>query len=90
MDTDYFFQMHLLKPNLTLQNVEQAVGGIGLYVNSDKTEFLRFNVDDGNSLNGKHMKVSPGSNISSTEKVAYIHMLKKMEYYCTIKNYMNI
>ena len=56
-----------------LQSLEQAAWGIGLDVNSDKTEVMGFNQDDAiSSLNGKPLKlVDPfiylGSNISSIE-----------------------
>ena len=40
-----------------LHSLEQAAKDIGLYVNSDKTEFICFNHDDANfSLNGNSLK----------------------------------
>ena len=63
-----------------LQSLEQKVRGIGLYVNSDKTEFMSFNQDDTvSTLNGKPLLLVDhfiylDSNISSTESTIYIRM----------------
>ena len=54
-------------------SLEQAARGIGLHVNSYKTQFMKFNQDSAiSSLNGKLLKVVNefvylSSNISSTE-----------------------
>ena len=56
-----------------LHKIEQAAAGIGLYMNSDKTDFICFNKDGANSpLNGKPLKLTDqflylSNNISSTE-----------------------
>ena len=56
-----------------LHSLEQAPGGIGLYINADKTEFMCFN-QRGNisTLNGRYLKLVDkimylGSSVSSTE-----------------------
>ena len=41
-----------------LHNLEQAARGIGLNVNLDKTDFMRFNLQDAiSTLNGKPLKL---------------------------------
>ena len=56
-----------------LHKLELAARGIGLYVNSDKTEFMSFNQDGVSlSINGEPLKFVNqftylSSNISSTE-----------------------
>ena len=56
-----------------LHSQEQAVRGIGLYVNADKTEFLCVKQDETiSTISGKPLKLVDqfthfGSNISSTE-----------------------
>ena len=49
-----FYPLHLHKPN-QFHSVEQAVSGIGLYVNSDKTQLIWFNQDGAISFNGKSL-----------------------------------
>ena len=78
MDTDYADDLALLTNTQTqakclLQSLEQATRGIGLFVNSDKTEFKCFNQDDTfSSLDGEPLKLvilfmRLGCNILSTE-----------------------
>ena len=56
-----------------LHSLEQAVGGIGLNVNADKTEFMCFNQrGDLSTLNGRSLKLVDkftyiGNSVSSTE-----------------------
>ena len=60
-----------------LHSMDQAVRSIGLYLNSDKTELMCFNIIS--SLNDKPLKlvdqfITLGSNISSTENNIHIHI----------------
>ena len=69
------------KDESLLQSLEQTAGGIGLYMNSDKTKFVCFNEDGDNSiLNIKLLKVDHftylGSNISFSESNVSIHIGK--------------
>ena len=65
-----------------LHSLEKAARGIGLYVNSDKTEFMCFKQDgDISTLDGKPLKLVDqftylGSNISSTESDVNIRIGK--------------
>ena len=58
-DVDYAGDLALLvnasaQAESLLHKLEQAARGIGLYINSDKAEFISFNKDsDISSLNGK-------------------------------------
>ena len=78
MITDYTDDMVLLANTPTqvesqLHSLEQAAGGIGLYVNADKTEFMCFNQKGYiSTLNGRSLKLVDkftylGSSVSSTE-----------------------
>ena len=81
-----------------LYSLEQAAKGIGLCLNSDKTEFMRFEQnDDISTLNGEASKLVEqftyiGSNISSTEIDVKICIEKAwtafdhMEIWCLWKN----
>ena len=77
-DVDYTDDIALLANTPThapsLQHtLEQAAGGIDLYVNADKTEFMGFNQrGDIFTLNDRSLKLVdkftyPGSSVSSTE-----------------------
>ena len=65
--------MYALEPECLLHSIEQAAIGIGLDVNSQKTEFMCFKSDSAvSTLNDKPLKLVEyftylGSNISSTE-----------------------
>ena len=78
MDTDYADVIALLANTTTqaeslLHSLEQAVGGIGLYVNVDKIEYKCFNKKgDMSTLNGGSQKLADKfmclrSSITSTE-----------------------
>ena len=78
-DADYADDIALLanppaQAETLLHSLERAAGGIGLHVNTDKTEFMGFNQrDDIFTLNGGRLKLVDkftyqGSSISSTEK----------------------
>ena len=53
-----------------LYGLEQAAKGIGLYVNSNKTEFMCFNQYSGISLNSKLLKF--GTNFYTSEAISYL------------------
>ena len=61
------------KAETLLHSLEWAAAGIGLHVNADKTEYMRFNQRDGSfTQNGNSLKVVDkftylGSSSSSTE-----------------------
>ena len=64
-----------------LHSLELAVGGIGLYVNANKSEYMCFKQGTISTLSGKHLKLVDqfphlSSNISPTEKDVNIHLLK--------------
>ena len=65
--------------NSLLDGLKQAAIGIGLHLNSDKTEFISFNQDEViSSLNGKTLKLVDqfiyiGSIILSIRGDVYIH-----------------
>ena len=52
-----FFANSPAQAKFLLGSLEQAVRGIGLYVNSDKTEFMYFNQDGAISFNRKPLKL---------------------------------
>ena len=57
-DVDYADDIALLtntsaKAEYLLHSLEQAAGGIGLHVNADKTEYMRFNQRDDISTNSE-------------------------------------
>ena len=77
-DADYADNIVLLANSSTkaeslLHSLERAAGGIGLYVNADKTEYMCFNQrGDIATLKGSSLKLVdqltyPGSSFSSTE-----------------------
>ena len=86
MDADYTNNLVLLANTPThakslLHSMEQAASGIGLYVNSDKTDFMGFYQGVISSLKYKPLKLVDqfiyiGSNISSTENDVNIHIGK--------------
>ena len=61
------------KAESLLHSLERTAGGIGLHVNSDKTEYMCFNQrDDVSTLNGRYLKLRDkftylGNIVSSTE-----------------------
>ena len=61
------------KAESQLHSLERTAGGIGLHVNSDKTEYMCFNQrDDVSTLNGRYLKLRDkftylGNIVSSTE-----------------------
>ena len=64
-----------------LHCLEQAVGGIGLYVNANKTELVRFNREYISMQNGGPLKLIDKfmylcSNVSSTESDVNLHQAK--------------
>ena len=76
MDADYSDDLELLanKPTQAvylLHSFEQTAKGISLYVNSDKTEFMCFKQDDGNSTpNDKPLRlVSHFTYLSSNTEI---------------------
>ena len=86
-DADHADDLALLTNTLAqaeslLHSLEQAARGVGLYVNTDKTEFMCYNQDGAiDSLSGKSLKmvdhfVYLGSNISNTESGVNIHIGK--------------
>ena len=68
-----FWQIYQPRPIPLLQSLEQAVGGIGLHINADKTERICFiEIGHISTLNGDSLKrvdkfTYLGSSISSTE-----------------------
>ena len=86
-DADYIVDIVLLAntPNQAkslLHSLEQAAGGIGSYVNMDKTEYMCFNQKgDISTVNGGFLKLEDkftylGSSISSTENDINIQPVK--------------
>ena len=86
-DSDYADDLALLTNTLAqaeslLHSLEQAARGVGLYVNTEKTEFMCYNQDGAiDSLSGKSLKMVDhfiylGSNISNTESDVNIHIGK--------------
>ena len=79
----YFLQIRLLKPN-PYTALEQAARGIGLFVNIDKTMFMRFKQNRAiSTLSSKLLKIFDqftylDNNISSTESE---HGHKKIMHY---------
>ena len=74
MDADYADDIVLLANTPTLlHSLEQAAAGIGLHVNTDKTEYMCFNQrGDISTLNDSSLKLVDkstflGSGVSSTE-----------------------
>ena len=78
MDADYTHDIALLantpaRAKTLLHSLEWAAGGIGLYVNADKTEYICFNQrGDISTLNGGPLKLVDKftylwSRVSSTE-----------------------
>ena len=64
-----------------LHRLEQAAGGIGFYVNANKTEFMCFKHKVISALSGKSLKFVDqftylGSNISFTKSGVSIHLVK--------------
>ena len=89
MNADYADDIVLLVHTPTqaeslLHSLEQAVGGIGLHVNADKTEYMCFNQNqrgDIFTLKGGSLKLVDkftylGSSISSTENDIYMQLAK--------------
>ena len=86
-NTDYADDLALLtntvaKAECFLHTLEQAVGGIGLYMNANKPEFMRFKQKEAiSTLSVKPLKLVDhfayiSSNISSTESDVNICLLK--------------
>ena len=86
-DTDYANDIVLLantpaQAKSLLHSLEQAASGIGLYVNTDKTEYMCFN-QRGNisTLNGSSLKLVDkftylGNTVSSTKKDINMRLAK--------------
>ena len=86
-DADYVDDMSLLantpaQAESLLHSQDRAVGGIGLYVNADKTEYMCFNQrGDISTLKGGPLKLVDkftylGSSVSSTENDINTHLAK--------------
>ena len=86
-DADYVDDLALLantpaQAESLLHNLEWAAGGIGLYVNADKTEDMCFNQrGDIFTLNGGSLKLEDkltyfGSSVSSTENDINMQLVK--------------
>ena len=87
MDTDYADDIALLantpaQAETLLHSLEQAAVGIGLYVNTNKMEYMCFNQrGDISTQNGSSVKLVDkftylGSSVSSTEKEINMQLAK--------------
>ena len=88
MLTAVFFRNAPAQDKSPLHSLEQAARDIGLYMNSDKNEFICFRSDEAFLLNGKPLKsvdqfIYLGNNISSTEQppllIPYLVNLKYLK-----------
>ena len=89
-DADYTDNIALLANTLAqaeslLHSLEWAAGGIGLHVNADKTEYMRFNQrSDISTLNGSSLKLVDKftylrSSVSSTENDINTRLAKALK-----------